>query len=167
MLAVDFFHVDCALTQKRISVFFALEVRHRYVHILGTTSHPTGAWTTQQAGIEVVEQPLPAWNTAGAAALSDRLTLAIMADESLLTPHDAARLVRERAADLFAVKVAKSGGLTAVQSIASVAQTAGVAYRVWGTTLPCRAACVGCWVGRVVHRVSNTSAIRCTTTAGR
>ncbi len=45
---MDFFHVDCAITLKRIYVFFALEVGHRYVHVLGATSHTTGAWTTQQ-----------------------------------------------------------------------------------------------------------------------
>jgi len=46
---VDFFHADCAVTLKRIYVFFALKVRSRYVHILATTRHPTGAWTSQQA----------------------------------------------------------------------------------------------------------------------
>ena len=49
MLAVDFFHLDWAVTLKRIYVFFALEVISRYVHVLGLSSHPDGAWTTQRA----------------------------------------------------------------------------------------------------------------------
>ncbi|WP_093277976.1 integrase core domain-containing protein [Saccharopolyspora shandongensis] len=49
MLACDFFHVDCAATLKRVYVFFVLEVGSRYVHLLGATSNPDGAWTTQQA----------------------------------------------------------------------------------------------------------------------
>ncbi len=37
MLALDFVHVERALTLKRIYVFFALGVDGRYVHILGVT----------------------------------------------------------------------------------------------------------------------------------
>jgi putative transposase len=55
MLAVDFFHVDCAVTLRRLYVLFALEVGDRYLHVLGVTGQPDGAWSTHQARNLVME----------------------------------------------------------------------------------------------------------------
>jgi putative transposase len=43
MLACDFFHVDCAVTLRRVYVFFAVEASTRHIHILGVTAYRS-AW---------------------------------------------------------------------------------------------------------------------------
>ncbi|PRX44618.1 muconate cycloisomerase [Prauserella shujinwangii] len=81
----------------------------------------------EDAGVDLVEQPVPGWNVPALSRLAERLTIPVMADESLLTANDALRLCQAAAADIFSLKVHKHGGLSATRRVAAVAEAAGLA----------------------------------------
>lgn len=80
----------------------------------------------EDAGVELVEQPTPAHDLDSLERLSGMLRIPVMADESLRSDHDALVLASRRAADIFSLKIGKSGGLLATQRIAAIAHAAGI-----------------------------------------
>jgi muconate cycloisomerase len=79
-----------------------------------------------EAGVELVEQPVPGADVESLAEINRVLPIPVMADESLRTPADALRLAVLRAADIYSVKTTKSGGLRASRAIADIAGAAGI-----------------------------------------
>mgnify|MGYP005752355291 FL=1 len=80
----------------------------------------------QDAGCELVEQPVPARERRAMAELSRSYEIAVMADEALNGPEDALAVVNANAADVFAVKVAQSGGLKRAADVIAIGQAAGL-----------------------------------------
>jgi len=80
----------------------------------------------EAGGVDLVEQPVKAHQGAALARLARRFDVAIMADESLHGPIDALALARMDAADVYAVKIAQSGGLMPALEVAAIARLAGI-----------------------------------------
>jgi muconate cycloisomerase len=80
----------------------------------------------EAAGVDLVEQPIAKTNRSGLARLAARFIIPIMADEALHGPDDAFDLARHAAADVFAVKIAQSGGLNAAGRVGAIADAAGI-----------------------------------------
>lgn len=79
-----------------------------------------------EAGVEMIEQPVPGGEIEVLAEINAALPIPVMADETLRTPADALRIARLRAADLYAVKTTKCGGLRASMEIAAIGAAAGI-----------------------------------------
>jgi len=76
---------------------------------------------------DFIEQPVPAdhWDTM--AQLRAAIDTPLLADESVFSPADALRAVKSRIADLFSIKVMKSGGMRRGQMVSAIAEAAGIA----------------------------------------
>ncbi len=76
--------------------------------------------------IELVEQPVAAKDLDGLAQVSQRVDIAIMADESVFGLRDLVEVIRRRAADLVNVKLAKCGGLSVARTLLALAESHGL-----------------------------------------
>jgi muconate cycloisomerase len=80
----------------------------------------------EDAGCDLVEQPIALSNRKGMARLAMRARIPVMADESLRGPETAFDFATDAAADVFAVKIMQSGGLFAAARVAAIADAAGI-----------------------------------------
>lgn len=76
--------------------------------------------------VELVEQPLPARELDALAFVRERVSVPIMADESVWTPRDAMEVIRRGAADVVNVYVTEAGGLLNASRIFSMCEAAGI-----------------------------------------
>jgi muconate cycloisomerase len=80
----------------------------------------------QEAGVDLVEQPVALRNVKGLARLARESSVAIMADEALHGPESAFNIAQHAAADVFAIKIMQSSGLFAAGKVAAIAEAAGI-----------------------------------------
>ena len=76
--------------------------------------------------IELVEQPVKAWDLEGLKYVTDHVETPIMADESMFSPQDAFKILSMHAADLINIKLMKSGGIHNALKIVAIAEACGV-----------------------------------------
>ena len=76
--------------------------------------------------IELVEQPVAADDLEGMAWVTDRVGTPILADESVYGVRDLVAVIRQGAADLVNVKLAKCGGLGPARTLLELARAHGI-----------------------------------------
>ena len=103
--------------------------------------------------LEVLEQPVPAWDLESMAAIRRSVDIPIEADESCYSVHDAIRIVRADAADVLNIKLGKAGGLSEAKKIAAIAEGAGLGC-VLGTAFG-----TGLEISAKLHLAASTTVI--------
>lgn len=92
-----------------------------------------GIAALQDAGIELIEQPIPAREYAGLIRLANRFNVPMLADEAVQDVRDGLDLIAGGFSGAFALKIAKAGGPRTALELAQLAKAAGVG--LYGGTL--------------------------------
>ncbi len=79
--------------------------------------------------LALIEQPVPAADVVGLRQVREAVSVPVAADETVFTPEDAIRVVREEAADVINLKLGKSG-LLGSRDIVAIAEAADLELMV-------------------------------------
>lgn len=74
-----------------------------------------------------VEQPVMATERESMAEIKQAIGCPLMADESVFNARDAVTMIQLRGADIFSLKIMKSGGIRRAQEVAAAGRAAGIA----------------------------------------
>lgn len=85
-----------------------------------------GIAALQEAGIELIEQAIPAREFSGMVRLSQRFQVPMLADEAIQDARDGFTLAASGFSGAYALKIAKSSGPCGALELAHVAQAAGI-----------------------------------------
>ncbi len=75
---------------------------------------------------DLIEQPIERGDMESLKRIHEHSPFLLSADESVTTVSDAARLIREKAVDVFSIKISKNGGLDKSRQIAQMADGFGL-----------------------------------------
>jgi muconate/chloromuconate cycloisomerase len=76
--------------------------------------------------LQLIEQPVPAWDLEGMHKIADALDTPVMADESVVIPPDFLKVIQMRAADVIKISVAHHGGFYKAKQLAAIAKAAEI-----------------------------------------
>jgi muconate/chloromuconate cycloisomerase len=97
--------------------------------------------------LEFVEQPTSKWDLDAMAEVSRAVEVPIMADEPVVQPLDALRIIQKGAAQYLSVYVCRPGGIINSKKIAAVAEAHGMECYIGGALEGPIGACAGLHLG--------------------
>jgi len=86
----------------------------------------------EKYNIQYCEEPIPRWNFMSLKKVKKKSPIPVMADESCCDHHDAKRLIRLNACDMFNLKLGKSSGILKAQKIIALAEKENMVMQVGG-----------------------------------
>jgi muconate cycloisomerase len=84
-------------------------------------------------GLTMVEQPVPADDIAGMALVNKSVTAMVLADQSVNTPADVAKIADAGAAKAVSIKLLKLGGIRKSRAVVKACEAHGLVCHVGGT----------------------------------